>query len=523
MSCIRRSVVSAIVSTLTLLPSLASSAPFWGEPTTEALRLEMTGEGLAALARELQGRYLRDVDRQPIGSLERRLQNGWRVKTESLDYSVAFKGMDLRAASDGVHVDFSVNAVRLHAEAIHVSKTFFWWDLGSTCKEVDVSVKSPSELALSVTVMPDVVQEVDGVRRLSGKVTNVEFAIDPDAYVVEGPVSCSGILGFGGYLREAVSAVLGGARKQVEDIVKEQVGKLLPEALASVDRMLHEEYALDVGYPGVPLSASLKFKAEPAGIDVGDGKLVFILSSDISAVTSNDFLDGAESERMREDLPAAGTRFGVIGLNKKVINDVLQSLHPVATSEFEITPAMVPQLSDYLTTASLSAIWPDLHTVDLAGEAVRLFVSLPGVPSVEPVGDFPVVGPLAVNFAVNIPKAHVRVEVQTASGWRSYATLDLAMSMPLFLDIPEDELIVGLKDTTVISISGEWASGYSPQVDIIELDLAEAMVKTVFEALYMKGPFLRLMVPVYRFGGGMVRFVNPRTDMPFLNIDMVAM
>ncbi|MEY4630780.1 MAG: hypothetical protein RIQ81_900, partial [Pseudomonadota bacterium] len=266
-----------------------STGPDGGEPTSEALKLQMTSDGLDSLAREVQARFLRDVREQPIGSIEKLMPNGWTVQTSGLNYSVAFKGISLRAGNDGVHVDFSVNAVSLHSDALKVTRPFLLWDLRSTCKEVNVAVAGPTEMALSVTIVPRV-EEVDGARRLTGDVTAVQFAIEPDAYVVEGPVSCSGILGIGGYMRKAVGSVLAGAREQVENIVKEQVASLLPEALTNVDRMLHEEYSLDVGYPGIPLSGNLIIRTEPSRVEFSDGQLVFTMGSMISAGTSAEFL-----------------------------------------------------------------------------------------------------------------------------------------------------------------------------------------------------------------------------------------
>lgn len=486
-----------------------------GQITPDALKLDLTQDGLDVIAREIQTRFMRNVNFRQIKDLHKVLSNGWNLDTVGLNYSVDFKKLNLRVAKDGVHVEFSVNSVALHADSIKVSRPWLWWTLRSNCTSVDVSVSGSTGPALSVRLMPLVTE----AGNLDADLGGVDFVIDPDAYVVQGPAECSGILGFGSYIRDAVAGVLSGARDQIADIVKKQVVELLPEAFVEIDGMLHQSFELHVGYPGIPFSEDLLLTGSPAAIEAHDGRLVFVMRSDISAISRDGFLDHRQKERRAASAPPR-LIFGSVGLNKKVINDALEALHPMAQKEFELKPDTIPQLGAYLNADALASIWPDLHELDLDTKEIRAFVSLPGLPSIEAlqVKD----SARAIKFAINIPDARLSIMVKTRGVWMNYANISARLSVPLGIDMEDGEMEVKLSDPAVVAISGGWANDYQPSIDIFEADLAQVMMKSVFDMVFLQGPFLQFLVPVYDFGGGRMGFANPRPDGPYFSIDLIS-
>jgi len=486
--------------------------------THNALKLDLTQDGLDAVAREIQSRFMHDIDSREINNIHRVLPDGWILDTQGLQYSVDFKKLNLKATKEGVRVEFAVDGVTLHADSIKLSKPWLWWNLKSNCTGVDVNVSGPTELALSVLLMPVVTE----AGNLDADLLGLEFSIDPEGYVVRGPTECSGVLGFGGYMRDAVAGVLVGAREQVADIVRQQVLELLPEAVAEIDGMLHQSFELHVGYPGVPFSEDLLLAGAPSGIEVQDGRLVFLMSSEVSAVLKENLLDARQKERKGRPIPP-GIAFGSVGLNKKVINDALEALHPMAQRDFELKPDMIPQLGQYLDTDTLASIWPDLNELELDTSDVRAFISCPGLPSVETlIVDAAEGSARAVKFAVQIPDARLSIMVKSNGSWMDYANINVRLSVPLAIDMKDGEMEVQLNDVAVVSIGGGWASGYKPSVDIFESDLAQVIVKSVFDMVFLQGPFLRLLVPVYDFGGGRMGFSNPQTDDPYFSVDLVS-
>ncbi len=505
---------------LFLALSFASGA--MAQSTQNALKLDLTQDGLDAVAREIQSRFMRDIDSREIENIHKLLPNGWILDTQGLQYSVDFKKLNLKATKDGIRVEFAVNGVRLHVDSIKVTKPWLWWNLKSTCTGVEVNVSGPTELALSVLMMP-VVTEAGA---LDADLRELEFSIDPEGYVVRGPTECSGILGFGGYMRDAVAGVLVGAREQVAEIVRHQVLELLPEAVAEIDGMLHQSFELHVGYPGVPFSEDLLLNGAPSGVEVYDGRLVFLMSSEVSAVVKEGSLDPRRKERIASPVPP-GMIFGSVGLNKKVINDALEALHPMAQNEFELKPDMIPQLGQYLDAEVLASVWPDLNELELDTSEVRVFISCPELPSVESLvkpltADSPADVARAVKFAVQIPEARLSIMVKSKGSWMDYANLKVRLSIPLALDMQDGEMEVRLSDVVVVYIDGGWAPGYQPSIEIFEADVAQVIVKSVFDVVFLRGPFLRLLVPVYDFGGGRMGFSNPQTVDPYFSVDLVS-
>ncbi len=488
------------------------------QSTQNALKLDLTQDGLDAVAREIQSRFMHDIDSREINDIHKTLSDGWILDTQGLQYSVDFKKLNLKATKEGVRVEFAVDGVTLHADSIKLSKPWLWWNLKSKCTGVDVNVSGPTDLALSVLLMPVVTE----AGNLDADLRELDFSIDPEGYVVRGPTECSGILGFGGYMRDAVAGVLAGARDQVAEIVRHQVLELLPEAVAEIDGMLHQSFELHVGYPGIPFSEDLLLAGAPSGIEVHDGRLVFLMSSELSSVLKEGSLDSRGKDRKARPVPP-GVIFGSVGLNKKVINDALEALHPMAQRDFELNPDMIPQLGQYLDTDVLASVWPDLNGLELDTTDVRAFISCPGLPSVESFRvDAAESSARAVKFVVRIPDARLSIMVKSNGSWMDYANINVRLSVPLAIDMEDGEMEVQLSDVAVVDIGGGWAAGYKPSVDIFEADLAQAIVKSVFDVVFLQGPFLRLLVPVYDFGGGRLGFSNPQTDDPFFSVDLVS-
>ena len=502
-----------VVTMLSMM--ISGGASVLAQTTADALRLDLTQDGLDAVAREIQSRFLQDIDGQKIDDIHRKLKNGWILESRDLEYSVDFRKLDLKATTQGIRVDFLVNRIELHAGAVEVSRPFLWWDIGSRCSSVDISIKGGSDLALSVLLNP----VVTDAGTLDADLVDIIFAIDEDSYEVRGPVDCSGILGFGKYMRQAVSGMLVAAREQVAEVVKREVVSLVPESVTQIDAMLHQSYELHVGYPGVPFAQDLILTGAPSAVESREGRVVFTMSSEISAVLRGGFVEHFEPDRRVVRVPP-GIPFGSVGLNKKVINDALDALHPLARKEFEIDTANMPQLRGYLNAVTLSSIWPDLQEISLDAHEVRAFISSPGLPTVEPIAGSN--GERTARFAVNIPDAKLSIMVKSNGKWMRYANVNVSLVLPLSIDMQDGEIAVELHDMAVVDVHGGWADGYTPVIDIFESDLAKVLVKSLLEVVYLRGPFLRLLVPVYDFGGGRLGFANPQSDDPFFTIDLVS-
>lgn len=494
--------------------SLAGQYAFAGV-TQKALRLELNQTGLGAIAREVELRFLHDIDNAPIGDMTRHLASGWDLATRGLRYSVDFRGLALRATKQGIQIDFAVNDVSLTAESIELTRPFLWWHLSSKCHGVDINVSGPDDLALTILIEPFIASG----GHLDARIKSVDFGIDPDSYFVRGPDSCSGLLGFNNYLRNSIASVLAGASNQVSEIVRRQVSDLLPEGIAGLDAMLHQSFDVDIGFPGAPISRNLVLQGEPESIEFGEGRMNFVMNSDISAIDDDAYLQHAQPER-RNTRNIYQTAFASIGLNKQVINDALVEIHPGADIEFEVSREKFPQIAAFLNREMLSAVWPDLNELILDSSNLRAFASFPEVPSIEPSAQKP--GETWAGVDVNVPNAKLTFQVRQDGLWIDYAFVNVRLNIPLTLEMTDGELEVAFRDLTAVEISGGWSPGYRPRVDIFEADLAQAVVKTIFETLYLQGPLMKLLVPIYDFGGGHVGFSNPRTEYPYFAVDLIS-
>lgn len=487
----------------------------FGGVTARALKMELNQRGLSSIAREVELRFLHDVVSEPIGDMSRQLSSGWDMVTRGLRYSVDFKGLTLNATNAGIQIDFAVNDVSLTADAIELSRPFLWWQLKSECRGVDINVSGPDDLALSILVEPFVAAG----GHLDARIVGINFGIDPDSYFVRGPDSCSGILGFNNYLRSTISNVLAGASSQVSEIVRRQVAELLPSGISGLDAMLHKSFDLDIGFPGVPISKSLVLSGAPESIEFNDDRIVFVMKSEVSIREEGGFLEHSQKERHAE---ANGheLRFASIGLNKQVINDALVEVYPGADLEFEISREKFPQIAEFLTREKLSAIWPDLNEITTDEEDLRVFASFGQVPSIEPREAQP--GETAAGVDIYIPNAKLIFQIRYDGRWIDYAFLNVHLRIPLVMDMVDGEMEIAFRDVTTVQITGGWADGYQPTVDIVETDLAQVVVKSLFEMLYLEGPLMKLLIPVYDFGGGYVGFSNPRTEYPYFSIDLIS-
>jgi hypothetical protein len=87
--------------------------------------------------------------------------------------------------------------------------------------------------------------------------------------------------------------------------------------------------------------------------------------------------------------------------------------------------------------------------------------------------------------------------------------------------LAQDSLSLSLADDTAVAVTGNWAPGYTPQVDVFEQDVAAFLFSTVFDYLSAAGPLTRVWVPTMVVGDRDVTLANPHVNGVFLNLDVV--
>ena len=71
----------------------------------------------------------------------------------------------------------------------------------------------------------------------------------------------------------------------------------------------------------------------------------------------------------------------------------------------------------------------------------------------------------------------------------------------LALKLVERELTGAYLDGVITQLVGTWGEGYAPDPDLVEWDIFESLVYTIFDYLYSRDQMFNLRVPTLQLSG----------------------
>jgi len=503
---------------LALMPSLAFGADdrvgVSGSPlyVPEAIEVDLSQDGLNLVVAELRKTFLEGELTGPMPDFDDR-QYGVDIEVREMTYRVKVNDLSLRAGAEGLKLSVSIGHAIGHAGKIIFKKKVIT-TLRSTCKDTAVKIGGDGDILMEVLL--DARVSADGHLLLQER--HVSLPVPSDQYDVDGPRTCSGDLGIGSLIKYAVAGILGQARKRVEGALSEAVHDAVPSVAQTLDTQLHTTLPFEWSVlPTLPIRRLLA-TTQPTSVHVEADRLRLILGAEVKEVGRERFL--AVQETMRAEhfaMAVAGdlTRFGTVGLNPALANELFVALTPPQPEFFELDPSAIPQIGEVLNRGTLATIWPDLNVIDLGEERVRAFVTLPHAPRI----DFHRTRDV-VSLKLRIEDFHLTFMVHREGAWQRYAHLFVSADAPVQIGLENRILKVGA-GMAEVEVDGAFDSGYQPQVPIFERDMALVVARTLFDVLSEQGMITVIEIPAFPVGGEFVTLGGFRVAEPFLQLDIV--
>jgi hypothetical protein len=311
----------------------------------------------------------------------------------------------------------------------------------------------------------------------------------------------------------------------VESALKDSIHDAIPDAAKSLDEQLHQTFPFEWSVlPTLPVTR-MALTTKPTSARVAPDQLRIILGAEVKGVGRAEFLDLQEQRRARADSIAEQlekkaidiwelTRFGTVGLNPALANELFTALTPSWPEFFELDSGTIPQIGEILNRGTLATIWPDLNSVDLADQRVRAFVSLPRAPRIE----FHRTGIITMHLRVE--DFHLTFMVNRGGTWQRYSHLHIGVDAPVNIGIVDRVLQVGA-GMAAVTVEGGFDPGYNPEVPIFERDMALVVARTLFDVLAEQGMITMIEIPNFPLGGEFVTLNGFKVTEPFLQLDIV--
>jgi hypothetical protein len=463
------------------------------------VRVVALDAGFALVADMLKAEIAAEpIEGLPLGTIADTIGGvGIHVDDATLDLTVSDLG--ITAHPDTLRIDVGLEHVRLNLAVMKVSRRILGRSVSATCHGAAIHWGNRGPVPLIAEASIDV-----AAKRLAltpGRITHDVTSAD---YGVSGPERCDAPPGLSDIMRLAAKGALEGARPMIEPTLRRRFAAMLPQMADAATTALSPSFPFSFsGVPGLP-ARSGRFALFPLSVELTAGQMAVVAGTD---VTVEERLTAAEPGLLA--LPLAS-----FGLNPGIITDAFATLFPQGTDYIEIDEATAPGLRDVLDVRSAASIWPDLQHIALSRPYLKLWVRLAEAPQ------------LATDVATqrvqaDIPRLEMKFQIEQDRVWRDYFVMNVGVRTGVTTTLAQDSLSLSLADDTAVAVTGNWAPGYTPQVDVFEQDVAAFLFSTVFDYLSAAGPLTRVWVPTMVVGDRDVTLANPHVNGVFLNLDVV--
>jgi len=473
----------------------------------QTLNLQVNGKGLQEIATYLNHTSLADIDNMELPPVDDTI-DGVEVKASGLRLWAAFGDTTLTADTDQLGVAQQIIQIRVKADSIRMRKRVLGAWVSTTCEDTEVIAGRGEPVYLNLKMQASV-----SARRIVLSESHTDFSIPSSQYTVNGPRRCSGALGVGSLIRLVAQSVLKNSRGSIEDAVESQIKDLVPAIAENINNSIVRRFEVDLNQS--PLSTTKAVAITyPYAVHIRPDALAITIGADIISLIHPNDEHPSEDGLVNEDMLLSGNIIGSAGINPTLISEAFNTVFPDGTPWQEIDADNTPGLKDALDVSTASGIWPDLNQIPLTSRKLRLSVRLASAPLI------------AINVqnsivSVEIPNLELMFKIQQGGLWRDYFILRINLQSGLTITRSGQRLALNFAGPKSLGVSGNWAPGYSPTLDIFEADVAELIFKSLVDFLYDSGPLTRFDIPGFAFGDTTVDAGLVSLMSPYINIQLL--
>lgn len=499
------SIIKLAAATLMVTGSASAEPLHRNQELDRVLSLEVNAAGLTEIAAYIRATVLADIENMELPDVEDKVDGGVEVKASGLHLWASFGDSNLVATAGHLNVTQQIIRIRLHADTVRLRKKILGNWVSTTCEDTDITAVESETVALTMALNAAVAD-----RRVSITERQTDFSIPEDQFEVDGPRKCSGALGVGNLIRLMAQSLLKNSRSKIEDSVENRVRDLIPGIADNLNRAVNKRFEINLNQPPLPTTkaAAVTF---PFAVLVDPDLLSFTIGTDLQAGPADKITDEAEIDDENYDLDPNLVDIGAAGINPTIVTEAFRTVFTNGTPWVELNAGNTPGLSDALDVSSASGIWPDLNEIPLTARKLRLSIRLASAPVITI--------PAQNNYiSINVPKLEMMFMAQINGQWVNYFKLNMGLNSGLGFTRVNQQLVIHMAGPKTLSISGNWAPGYTPVVPIFEQDVAELIFKSVIDFLYDSGPLSVVDIPSLTVGNGTITAGNVRLMNPFISV-----
>jgi hypothetical protein len=181
-----------------------------------------------------------------------------------------------------------------------------------------------------------------------------------------------------------------------------------------------------------------------------------------------------------------------------MINQLMQYAVPTLSSPLAIDTQSGPA-KQIFNRSALAGVLPDLNQLTLDDEIVRATVGFGEPPTISTENGLN--GTIDLAFA--IPDLHLTLSIAKDGKIMPYFDVKIATAFGIRINKEEGNRIVSLtlQNPRYVTVTGNWAPGYTPKIDIFEGDVAQILFKSALDYLFVSQNVFRISAPTIPVGG----------------------
>ncbi len=495
-----------IISTLMLTSTFAfaSTAQTTSPALDQTLKLEVNNQGLQEIATYINHTALADINNMTLPDVDDTV-DGVEVKASGLHLWATFGQTSLAVDTDQLRAIQQIVQIRVKADTIRMRKRVLGAWVSTTCDDTEIVAGQNETVQLDLKMHAGV-----SSRKIVLSEQSTDFSIPDSQYDVNGPRRCSGALGVGSLIRLVAQSVLKNSRGTIEDAVEKKIKDLIPTVAENINNSIIRRFEIDLNQAHLPTSKAAAV-TYPYAVSVRPGALAITIGTELHSLAESEV---SEKNVAEEELNPSGIDIGAAGINPTLITEAFKTIFPRGTPWQDLNGETTPGLGDALDVSTAAGIWPDLNEIPLSSRKLRVSLRL---------GSAPIVAVNEQNsiISVDIPSLELMFKIQQNGQWRDYFVLRINLRSGLSITKSGQRLALNLAGPKSLRVTGNWAPGYIPSLDIFEADVAELIFKSLVDYLYDSGPLTKFDIPGFAIGNSTVNAGAVTLRTPYINVFLI--
>lgn len=458
----------------------------------DSLNVTLASEGFRWVSQVITEQSLQDVSGIPVADLDEDLGGGVQGYVSGITYDIDFERIEMEPVEQNIAVHLRLNSVTVRASDL-VFKKRVGVVIKTKCEDVEIAAGRSEAIDLYLLLRPQVSNG-----RLQLIENGLQFDVPESNFHVSGPRHCDGALGVGSLIGGTVHKILERSREKIVKSVQDRVRSTIPKMEDQINAMLLSSIPLNIGSgPGMG-NQKISLKGRMRAIESHAAGLSTALDISVEKTNSNLFPDDVLIAEDQTGKLFADAILASVALRTQLINQVLQYAVPTLSSPLPLDTGSGPA-KQIFNRFALAGVLPDLNHIALDDDMVRASVGFGIPPTIST--DSGLNGTIDLSFT--IPDLHLLLSVAKDGKIMPYFDVRIATAFGIRINKEEGNRVVSLtlQNPRYVTVSGTWAPGYSPKIDIFEGDVAQILFKSALDYLFASQNVFRISAPTIPVGG----------------------